>query len=376
MTTTSPLAARPGAVVAEGTGDAVTRVATHYGDPLREQRLLAEAAGVVDRSDRDVLTVSGADRLTWLHSLTSQHLERLADGTGTEALVLSPNGHVEHHLALTELAGTTWADVEPGTGAALLAFLQRMVFMLRVEPLLVTGEQALLALVGPRAPGMLAAAGLPAPEAPHAVAALPGGGWVRRMPPLGDGGATAFDLLVPRAELTARADALTAAGAGVAGLDAHEALRVEARRPRLGADTDHRTIPNELEWLSTAVHLAKGCYRGQETVARVHNLGRPPRRLVLLHLDGVSEDLPAPGTPVLAGTREVGRAGTAVRHHELGVVALALVKQSVRPEAELTVGGSRAVVDPDDAAGAAALDDTRAAARDRVRAVRSATIGR
>ncbi|MGY1665374.1 CAF17-like 4Fe-4S cluster assembly/insertion protein YgfZ [Geodermatophilus sp. SYSU D00696] len=367
--TTSPLAARAGAVVAEG-----ATVAAHLGDPLREQRLLAEGAGWVDRSDRDVLTVPGADRLTWLHSLTSQHLERLADGTGTEALVLSPHGHVEHHLVLAELAGTTWADVEPGTGAALLAFLQRMVFMLRVEPALVTGEWAVLSLVGPRAPEVLAAAGLPAPATPYAVAALPDGGWVRRMPPLGDGGAIAFDLLVPRADLAARADALSAAGAGAAGLDAYEALRVEARRPRLGTDTDHRTIPNELEWLTSAVHLDKGCYRGQETVARVHNLGRPPRRLVLLHLDGVSEDLPAPGAPVLSGAREVGRAGTVVRHHELGVVALALVKQSVGAAAELTVGGSRAVVDPDDVP--AAVDDTRAAARDRVRAVRSATIGR
>jgi hypothetical protein len=373
MSTTSPLAARPGAVVAEG-----ATVAAHLGDPLREQRLLAEGAGLVDRSDRDVLAVPGADRLGWLHSITSQHLERLADGTGTEALVLSPNGHVEHHLVLAELAGTTWADVEPGTGAALQAFLDRMRFMLRVEPALVTDAWALLSLVGPRAGGVLAAAGLPAPDAGHAVVALPGGGWVRRMPPLGDGGATVFDLLVPRAELPARADALTAAGAGVAGLDAYEALRVEARRPRLGADTDHRTIPNELEWLTSAVHLDKGCYRGQETVARVHNLGRPPRRLVLLHLDGVSEDLPAPGAPVLSGAREVGRAGTVVRHHELGVVALALVKRSVAPDAELTVGGSRAVVDPDDAARAEdpAPDDTRAAARDRVRAVRSATIGR
>ncbi|SNR83671.1 hypothetical protein SAMN04488107_0149 [Geodermatophilus saharensis] len=367
--TTSPLAARPGAVVAEG-----ATVAAHLGDPLREQRLLAEGAGWVDRSDRDVLTVPGADRLTWLHSLTSQHLERLADGTGTEALVLSPHGHVEHHLVLTELGGTTWADVEPGTGAALLTFLQRMVFMLRVEPALVTDAWALLSLVGPRAPEVLTAASLPAPEAPHAVAALPGGGWVRRMPSLGDGGATALDLLVPRAGLVAVADALTAAGAGAAGLDAYEALRVEARRPRLGLDTDHRTIPNELEWLTTAVHLEKGCYRGQETVARVHNLGRPPRRLVLLHLDGVSEELPVPGTQVRSGARDVGRAGTVVRHHELGVVALALVKQSVGPDAELTVGGSRAVVDPDDVP--ATVDDTRAAARDRVRAVRSATIGR
>ncbi|MEX5717554.1 CAF17-like 4Fe-4S cluster assembly/insertion protein YgfZ [Geodermatophilus maliterrae] len=369
MTTTSPLAARPGAVVAEG-----STVAAHHGDPLREQRLLAEGAGLVDRSDRDVLTVPGADRLTWLHSLTSQHLERLADGTGTEALVLSPHGHVEHHLVLAELGGTTWADVEPGTGAALQTFLDRMRFMLRVEPALVTDAWALLSLVGPRSPEVLAAAGLPAPDAPYAVAALPDDGWVRRVPALGDGGATAFDLLVPRADLAARADALTAAGARAAGVDAHEALRVEARRPRLGTDTDHRTIPNELEWLSTAVHLEKGCYRGQETVARVHNLGRPPRRLVLLHLDGVSEDLPVPGTPVLAGTREVGRTGTVVRHHELGVVALALVKRSVTLDTELTVGGSRAALDPDDARDA--LDDTRVAARDRVRAVRSATIGR
>jgi folate-binding protein YgfZ len=184
----------------------------------------------------------------------------------------------------------------------------------------------------------------------------------------------AFDLLVPRAELAARADALYAAGAGRAGLDAHEALRVEARRPRAGVDTDHRTIPNELPWLATAVHLEKGCYRGQETVARVHNLGRPPRRLVLLHLDGLSEELPVPGTPVLAGTREVGRVGTVVRHHELGAVALALLKQSVRPDTALTVGGSAAAVDPDDVA--APADDTTAAARERVRAVRSATIAR
>ena len=108
--TSSPLLSRPGAVREEGGA-----VAAHYGDPLREQRLLAEGAGLVDRSDRDVLAVPGADRLSWLHSLTSQHLERLADGTGTEALVLSPHGHVEHHLVLTDLDGTTWADVEPGT---------------------------------------------------------------------------------------------------------------------------------------------------------------------------------------------------------------------------------------------------------------------
>jgi folate-binding protein YgfZ len=372
MTILSPLLARPGAVPAEVAPEIGRVVAVHYGDPLREQRALAEGAGLIDRSDRDVLAVPGADRLSWLHSITSQHVERLGDGTGSEALVLSPHGHVEHHLVVAELAGTTWADVEPGTGAALHGFLERMRFMLRVEPQLVTDGWALLSLVGPRAPEVLAAAGFPVPREPYEVLAT-GGGWVRRMPPVGDGGAAVVDLLVPRAELNATADGLLSAGAQLSGSSAYEALRVEARRPRFGVDSDHRTIPNELEWLRTAVHLEKGCYRGQETVARVHNLGRPPRRLVLLHLDGVSEDLPAPGEPVLSGTRTVGRVGSVVRHHELGVVALALVKQSVAADAALAVGGSTAAIDPDDAP--AGLDDAQAAVRDRVKAVRSATIG-
>ncbi|MCW2696206.1 MAG: hypothetical protein JWR62_1291 [Modestobacter sp.] len=376
----SPLLSLPGAVALSLSGGGTGSVAAHYGDPLPEQRRLAEGAGIVDRSDRDVVVVPGADRLSWLHSITSQHLESLGDATGSEALVLSPNGHVEHHVVLTELAGTTWGDVEPGTGAALLAFLERMRFMLRVEPAQVTDTWALLSLVGPRGDAVLAAAGFPVPPAVGAVVPLAGGGWARRMPALGDGTAAAVDLLVPRADLEARAGELLAAGAAPAGLDAYEALRVEARRPRAGVDTDHRTIPNEVSWLQTAVHLEKGCYRGQETVARVHNLGRPPRRLVLLHLAGMSEVLPAPGTPLTSGTREVGRVGTAVRHHELGVIALALVKQSAlggqggSGPAELRVGETVAVVDGDDAP--ADLDDTQVAARERVKAVRSGTIGR
>src|SRR3954449_11280451 len=167
----NPLLGRPGAVAVDSGA-----IATHYGDPLREQRQLAEGAGLVDRSDRDVLAIPGADRLTWLHSLTSQHLERLADRTGTQALVLSPNGHVEHHLVLADLDGTTWADVEPGTGAELLTFLQRMVFLLRVEPSLVTDQWALLSLAGPRTDDVLAGSGLPVPDA---VTPLDGGGLAR-----------------------------------------------------------------------------------------------------------------------------------------------------------------------------------------------------
>ncbi|HZB48133.1 MAG TPA: folate-binding protein, partial [Mycobacteriales bacterium] len=173
-------------------------------------------------------------------------------------------------------------------------------------------------------------------------------GWVRRMPAIGNGTADVVDLLVPRGSLAAVADRLTAAGATPAGSWAYEALRVAGRRPRLGAETDHRTIPHEVGWIGTAVHLDKGCYRGQETVARVHNLGRPPRRLVLLHLSGERDELPPAGTPLELDGRTVGFLGTAVHHHELGPVALAVVKRTVPDGTTLDAAGIPAAIDPAD----------------------------
>lgn len=333
--TGSPLLGLPGAVAAEGIDEPV---ASHYGDPFREQRTLAESVGIVDRSHRGVIAVPGTDRLSWLHSLTSQHLEKLAPWTGTEALVLSPHGHVEHHMVVADDGETTWLDVEPGTSGELLGFLQKMRFMLRVEPAEVTGDWAVLSVVGPRTPEVLRSLGA-VPEGPYAVTALPGGGWVRRMPWPGVDNA---DLLVPRERMT---DLVESSGAAPCGIDAFEAIRVAARRPRLGFDTDHRTIVQEPEWVDTAVHLDKGCYRGQETVARVHNLGRPPRRMVLLHLDGVSDELPAHGDEVLSDDRAVGFIGTAVRHYELGNIALALIKRKIADDAELRVGHTAAAID-------------------------------
>ncbi|MQA97730.1 MAG: folate-binding protein, partial [Streptosporangiales bacterium] len=147
------------------------------------------------------------------------------------------------------------------------------------------------------------------------------------------------DLFVPRERLQAVAEALREQGAVPAGLWAYEARRIAAHRPRLGLDTDERTIPHEAGWIGNAVHLDKGCYRGQETVARVHNLGRPPRRLVLLHLDGSAERLPAHGADVELDGRRVGVVGSSARHHELGPIALALVKRNVPVEAELLADG-------------------------------------
>jgi tRNA-modifying protein YgfZ len=344
----SPLLELPGAVPAGGTD---AGVALHYGDPIAEQRALERGAGWVDRSHRGVVAIPGADRLSWLHSITSQHLAALPDGRGTEALVLSPHGHVEHHLLVAETGGTTWLDVEPKTAADLLRYLEQMRFLLRVEPRDATAELAVLSVVGPDTTALLRAAGLAAPAEPYGVAPLTdargvpaagSAGFVRRMPwP----GAAAADLLVPRPELAEYADRLRAAGASAAGMWAFEALRVAARRPRLGHETDHRTIPHEVGWIGVAVHLDKGCYRGQETVARVHNLGRPPRRLVLLHLSGESEQLPPAGTPVTQDGRPVGFSGTAVRHHELGQIALALVKRATPDDARLGVAGLPAALD-------------------------------
>jgi hypothetical protein len=323
-----------GAVV-EATGlDA--GVAWHYGDPMGEQRSLDIAAGVVDRSNRPVLVVPGPDRLPWLHSICSQHLSNLADGESTEALVLSPHGHVEQHWQLTERDSTVWLDVEPGMGGDALDYLQKMRFLKRVEPSDVSDEWAVVGLVGPAADVVLVAAGRIPPTS--GATALPDGGFVRRTP-WGD-----VDLLVPRRRVQDEMADLVAAGAKPAGLWAYEAKRVEARRPRLRFETDHRTIPHEVGWIGTAVHLDKGCYRGQETVARVQNLGRPPRRLVLLHLAGESDVLPEPGTPVESAGRSVGFLGTAVQHYELGPVALAVVKRSIADGTELTVAGSLAAI--------------------------------
>jgi folate-binding protein YgfZ len=314
----------------------------HFGDPLREQRLLSTGAGIVDRSNRDVLLVPGQDRLGWLHTICSQHVSSLADGDATEALVLSPNGHVEQHWQLTELAGTVWLDTEPGAAPDALAYLRKMQFLKRVEPADVSAEWAVLSLVGPATPTVLALAGLPVPDAAGRAVGIAGGGFVRRM---AWPGADAADLVVPRGRAAGIVDALVEAGAEHAGLWAFEALRVEARRARFGLETDHRTIPHEVGWIGSAVHLDKGCYRGQETVARVQNLGKPPRRLVVVHFGGESDILPEPGTPVEADGRTVGFLGTAVHHFDLGPVGLAVIKRALPDDARLSISGQAAAID-------------------------------
>jgi folate-binding protein YgfZ len=300
VTWRSPLLSLSGAVEADGVD---VGVAAHYGDPFREQKALLAGEGVVDLSHRGVVRISGADRLSWLHSLTSQYLADLAPYTPVTTLVLSPVGHVEHALTGYDDGEAFWGHVEPGEAQALVSWLDAMRFMLRVEVTDVSGAWAVLAR-----------------------------------------SEIGFDLV--------RRDHLASAATGTpVGIWALEALRIARGEPRFGLDTDHKTIPNEVGWIGSAVHLDKGCYRGQETVARVHTLGRPPRRLVQLHLDGSVDHLPAHGDAVMLADRQVGYVGSAARHYELGPIALALVKRNVSPDAVLLAdgvpGSQEVLVDPD-----------------------------
>lgn len=332
----------------------------HWGDPFAEQRAAARSVAVVDRSHREVIAVSGQERLSWLHLVISQHVTELPDGMGTEALVLDSSGRIDTHMLVAHIDGTMWLDTDPAPQATsalpqggkqtLLQYLQAMQFWAQVDIRDASGELAALSLVGPECDRILAALDIDLGKEPYAVSALAGGGFARRMPWPGK---DAVDLLVAREALQQWWDRLTGAGATRAGIWAFDALRVESLRPRFGVDTDERAIPHEMGWINTAAHVAKGCYRGQETVAKVHNVGRPPRRMVLLHLDGSPEVYPEPGDPVHSGDREIGFVGTVAQHHELGPVALAVAKRSVSPETSLSAGSEdeeravAAAIDPD-----------------------------
>ena len=340
----SPLLGRAGAVP-NAVGDPDELVPAHYGDPLREQGLLeAGAAGAA--LARDVVAVTGPDRLSWLTTLSSQVLTDLTPGDGgVETLVLDAKGRIVHALAALDDAETLWLVTEAGRGPALVEFLERMRFMLRVE-VSVRDDVAVVAALGE---------GLERLET--AISASPAvclGVWRDPWPGVVEGG-TSYDVGLTRAHpgsnyraglalvaedaLGAVVDAFLAVAPerGLAGSSAWEALRVEAGRPRWAREADERAIPHELDWLRTAVHLTKGCYPGQETVARTLNLGKPPRRLAILQLDGLAGALPEPGAVVRLGERAAGVATSVDRHHDLGPMALALLRRGVPADAALAV---------------------------------------
>ncbi len=274
----------------------------HFGEPVKEQRALEAGTAWADLSHLSVVAVSGEDRLKWLHDLTTQFLTDLGVGVWKSAMILDPQGHVEYQFNLVDDGTTTWLVLDPGYAETLVAYLTKMKFMLKVDVHDATSESAVL-----RAPGATTEIGGPF-------------------------------ALVPRDEVAQMTQTFSAVATQV-GTWALDAERVAAHRPRIGFETDHKSIPNEIGVLNGAVHMNKGCYRGQETVAKIYNLGNPPRRLVMLHLDGSDVGFPAKGTAIENDGVVVGFIGTVARHHELGTIALAIVKRNTPTDATLSVDG-------------------------------------
>ena len=344
----------------------------HFGNPLREQALLAQGQAWAWLS-RDVVEVSGADRLSYLTTVSTQVLTDLEnDGHCRQVLFLDANGHILYAAlavsglvpALAEQAApgeqSVLLLVDAGCGEGLAQLLNSRRFMLRVQAqvrpdLQVAGAigdavQKLAGVVenlvttwrdpwpgitpggstyftGTRHPGANYRAG-------GVVVALEAGQTApgqEQAPGQEPGQAPAAGELIQAGDLTQ------------VGELAWEALRIEAGLPRWAREVDARAIPNELDWLRTGVHLNKGCYPGQETIARTVNLGRPPRRLVQLQLAGWQGQLPEVGARVYlpAGDNPAGKVVGAItsvaRHWELGNIALALVRRGVPAQAELAV---------------------------------------
>jgi folate-binding protein YgfZ len=307
-------------------------VKEHYGDPLIEQRKLSEGQAVCLLDTQGVITVSGVDRLTWLHSLLSQNLKNLSAGESAEALLLDPQGRIEQVIKIIEDGQTTWLLVDQKHTESLLSWLQKMVFRMKVE---IIDRSAEFATVG--ATTLNPEISFVSNEYPLI--------WKDQWPGVVAGGFrystravdyTWFEHLVQVVDLEK-----VLAGKALAGTMAADGLRVAAGRPKAINEVDEKSLPHELDLLSTAVHLSKGCYRGQESVAKVHNLGHPPRRLTFLHLDGSEHALPDVGDEVrVAGEdKSRGKITSTAQHFEMGPIALAVISRSVPEDAALEVVG-------------------------------------
>lgn len=240
---------------------------------------------------------------------------------------MSPHGHVEQAFGAFDDGEMAWLITDPGRGDGLAAYLDSMRFASRVE-IAQREDVRVFAANGTEHP--LAAEALALWKDPWPATTGTTYGPADPEHPAADSWKVSLAVVPKDLEVEGER----------AGIWAYEAARIAAWRPRLAREVDERTLPHELDWLRTAVHMNKGCYRGQETVARVVNLGRPPRRLVAIHLDGSTDDLPAPGAEIRVDGKAVGRVTSAARHHELGPIALGVVKRNTAAAgvAEVTGG--------------------------------------
>lgn len=272
----------------------------HFGNPLLEQRKLLAGEAYVERDDQNIVQVSGEDAKSWLHSLLTQDILNLAEGESTEALLLTPQGHIEHQLKVVIAESGVLLIVDSTRADALISWLEKMRFRSKVE-VSKTSLKAFGLFV--EFPGLLWRDSFSIPST-FSVSYNPNRAKFNY-----------FELISEQAP-----------NLEPAGLMALRALRIAAGRPEI-SDVDDKSLPHEFDWLQSAVHLSKGCYRGQESVSKIHNLGHPPRRLVILNLES-GDDLPSRDDLVFYQDKLVGKVLSSALHYELGSVALALVARN------------------------------------------------
>ena len=305
----------------------------HFGNPLGEQRQLLQSQAAIHRIDEQVLLLSGEDALSWLHSITSQNIKNLKPGESTETLVLTPTGHIEHQIKVVAFDGGLYLIVNKEKAPALFKWLTQMRFRSKVE----ISETDLEIWGGFGDLGLSELVWVDGFDAEPK-------GSVRY--------AAEVQSFPYREYLLAPGKKPALAEAGMLAIDA---LRIAAGRPEI-TDIDDRSLPHEFDWLASSVHLSKGCYRGQETVAKVHNLGHPPRRLIVLNLE-VGDTVANPGEEISYQGKLVGKVLAGALHYEAGSLALGLVNRNT-PYLDLEVCGitaSQRVLVPADAGKAANL---------------------
>lgn len=292
-----------------------------------QYRQLREECGVLDRSARGKLLVSGPDAAEFLQGQITNDVEALDSGEGHHAALLDRKGHIQADMRVLRLeAGEFWLDTEPEALEALQSHLEMYKIGRDVQVANLTTERTIVSLIGPRSVEIAGTAALPAYAGERAT--------VHGVPCLVVGTPEGLDLIAEAGDAERLRANLTAAGAVKVDPRAAEILRIEAGRPRFGAEMSSAIMPAEAGIVEDAVSFEKGCYIGQEPVARLHYRGRPNRQLRGLALSAPIEA----GSPLLLGEKEVGRVGSTCVSPTRGPIGLAIIRREAEPGAELTVG--------------------------------------
>ena len=292
-----------------------------------QYRQLREECGLVDRSERGKLIVSGSEAAEYLQGQLTNDVEALAPGEGQYAALLDRKGHMQADMRVLRIGvEEIWIDTEPEALAAAKRHLEMYKVGREVAIADLTAERTTFSLIGPRSVEIAGTAALPE----HASEAAKIGG----VKCLAVGTADGIDLIAKTGDAADLCEALIDGGAVEVGDAAAEVIRVEAGIPRFGAEMSSETMPAEAGIVERAVSFTKGCYIGQEPVARLHYKGRPNRRLRGLELSASAEA----GAALRLGEKEVGRVGSACLSPAHGPIALAIVRREAEPGAELAVG--------------------------------------